>query len=365
MKHPILAAVVALGVTFYSSSLFQGRVDVGIKIPKSLVSSAPAVGLRVGIGRQLQRVAASYHNQREHAEILRNIERALEERDEEIDDLAEEFYAEHHCTDGWGEDLDRQGLLDFIAVHTRYIEKELHLAESGASLFLDRHFDNVEIGRYLDRIRAGQFSLDDPPSVPQMLAAARSYEWCLSERGVVDIYRDLQRQVESGNCSEAEYLAAFMGDKRSSWGVVKTCISPEQDSPELAADRFYDRLEDALDEDLAIAAQFVEVEEYDRYHHACTHAREVEGQERNEAHACCAADFAYSRISPDDAFLVPSVTPEMLDELAADLPLLQQKRVCILQTAAARLREQQGIPQTPDGGVFSAEDYFRRCMGEL
>src|SRR3989338_1459594 len=109
---------------------------------------------------------------------VEEIESTLEEKDAEIEQLAESLYQQHSCRDEQGNLLEREVLLYFIATDTRYVERELHTTLHQSKIHID---------------------LLDQWNVCSMLAIARSYERCLSEKGIVDMYRDLQREIEYGH----------------------------------------------------------------------------------------------------------------------------------------------------------------------
>ena len=269
--------------------------------------------------------------------------------------------------------MTRQEILDIILYPAHWIELDLY--------YNPRDFDNSSLRDQIKNLQKG-YELhpgsEKNRNPAHRLAIARSYERCLGEPGVLDMYRDFSREWNEGNCEEAENIVSAIGDQNERLRVIRNCYSPsdEQNSSaqEEKKERFFQSLEELSEEELVQTANRnvlgLDSEDRFRWISLCDEKRQLRGVAPLEAQASCIADLTIQDAYGEGGLYTPrnlGYSENKIQELLQNVPLDEhtQERRCVLQAdliEQERLREQEHSGRPFDWIQDDAISIYNQCL---
>lgn len=314
-------------------------------------------------------------HRQEYSTLIDNINAALATREADIQWLAEELYQDHGCADEEKKTLTTEESKRIIAEKAKYIEGELLYSKPGVDDEGKMRYGILlpSINEHLTKIREEVADKDklSGRSFIYSLALIRSYERCLHEQGVGDLYQDAFREKYAGNCEEARNLFSNLNDAREIVHSYRdyTCTPSEKGNlpqKEDMVQQYYDFLEIASDQELTVSAEFVPWDEFNRWNDLCVSHRREKGL--SQAYAFCIADFTIANTGGEGGFNFPEeakMTSDKLEEILESIPTSDQVRHCALERAFEEAFYNERVRTGSEGSFWKGVwTRYRRCMSK-
>ncbi|GEM_PF-3920622 len=340
----------------------------------------------------LERLEAAWRKQK-YDELLQAIDGTLEDREEDIEQVADALYERFGC-DSFSSSPKYAREVPWRNPAAMEKNERLGRIRYKESIFGFRTVahasspssSDVEgLEQELERLRADPARVDQPDvnspdaTLFDIAASARYHEKCLGNdgNGAFAVYREAEVADRAGDCDNATRLYREIGDAPAYLDSVRRCFPADADptSPESrnavsakTADAFFDVVRELPEDELAIAASDVSFYDYYSYDHgreglppeyarwmeACTANRTQHGR-RSDAMAACLADITFTKAGWYEGF------EDQVEHLAQGIGAHGEAR-CHVEAAREYTRQVRSPTASMDQRMNATAESYRRCM---